>query len=614
MQGPMFDDGAARAPGHLESYPPDAFDGDAFEDVEVVDAHGLPILPPDHTEAELAAILATNPMDDPQIAAEAALWERIGPDGLPGELVDPVDLLLDEVTGPAPDAIQAAALRDLTRPDRLDRLGDDELRRVVAGWERLISWARAGQADVARELMARTDHPLSRDSVAGEISGELHVTTDEAWQIAMRGEGTGLYPQLADALAAGRIDAKKTDTFLRAGTDLTPAERGQAIDDLLPDAPRRTWKWISERMNARAGELHGRKARRRDITDRCNVWAEPAGSGRGRIIADLPVTDAALTFNAVQAAAKALKDTPGETRSLGALRAAAFTALVTGRLVLPCPDDEPDDEPGNDPDENPGENARVEPPGLTPPVLDTDLVPVPHDPDGVHLTGTTEGTRLRVIDVPATVHVTVPATMLLDPEDMTPGILDGIGPVPADDAARIAADGTWRRLLTDPVTGVLTDYSTRTYTPGGILRAAIGARDRACRFPGCDRPATTGGRSATDLDHIQPFDKDHRYRPGEPGQTRATNLHLLCRKHHNLKTHAHWQVTRDPDTGITRWTAPRGAASTVEPAIVDPVIRYGRAHGLTIAQPPEGQPAKGQPPKGQDTTAPDGSRDHGPPF
>ncbi|MBO0609233.1 HNH endonuclease signature motif containing protein [Myceligenerans salitolerans] len=526
--------------------------------------------------------------------------------------------VLDRLTGPEPSATAHGE-------SALDALADDGLRAVVAAWDRVASWARAAQARVARELMARTDGPLARDSVAGEIAAELHATTGEAWQIAMRGEGTGQYPALADALATGRVDAKKADTFLRAGADLTPEERGQAIDDLLPAAPRRTWKWISERMNARAATLHGAKARRREVIDRCNVWAEQAGPGRGRIVADLPVTDAARTFNAIQAAAKTLKDTPGERRPLGALRAAAFTALTTGRLVLPSPGDSPgDDSLGEDPlREDPLQDGSrdtgdppAEPPRLVEPVLDTDLVPVPDDPYGVHLTGPAPdrapgpgtghatGTRLRVIDVPASVHVTVPAGMLLDPDDATPGILDGFGPIPADHAARIAADGTWRRLLTDPASGVLTDYSTRTYAPGVTLRAAVTARDRTCTFPGCDRPAATGGRPALDLDHIEPFDKDHRCRPGERGQTRADNLHPLCRRHHNLKTHANWQVTRDPDTGTTRWTAPTGAAAVVEPTIVDPVIRYGLAHGMTLAAPPEPSttppgkelPAHGPPP------------------
>ncbi|RPF20279.1 HNH endonuclease signature motif containing protein [Myceligenerans xiligouense] len=684
MRGSVFDDGAGHVPdvgAPFRGSEGEAFDGGAFdaaefdangfdadgfdglEDVEVVDQFGLPVRPPDHTERELAAILATDPLNDPESASAAAEFMSRGPDGQPGVVVDRARLLLESLGSSGPGVALAGTLTDLTGlepsfdapstgADRcahdtpgpsasdhgttggcatgesaLQALTDGELRSVVAGWERIVSWARAAQARVAAELMARTDGPLGRDSAAGEIADELHVTTSEGWLIAARGEGVGQYPDLADALCTGRIDAKKADTFLRAGADLTVSERGDAITDLLPAAPGRTWRWISEQMNARAAVLHGRKARRREVMDRCNVWAEQAGPGMGRIIADLPVTDAARTFNTVQAAAKALKDVPGETRPLGALRAAALAALVTDSLVLPCPDP-------HDSAAAAGDEAVVEPPRPVEPVLDTDLIPIPADPHGIVLTGpapagpgtgstsTTSsatsagsdaaaGTRVRVVDVSAIVNVTVPAGMLLDPEDMTPGVLEGIGPIPADHAARIAGDATWRRLVTDPVSGILTDYSTRAYAPGATLRAAVATRDRSCRFPGCDRPALTGTRTALDLDHIQAFDHDHHYRPGEPGQTRATNLHPLCRKHHNLKTHANWQVTRDPDTGLTRWTAPTGTTTDVEPAITDPTIRYALAHGMTLAEPPA--PAGGAP--GDDETGRERERHpDAPPF
>ncbi|MBE1875301.1 HNH endonuclease signature motif containing protein [Myceligenerans pegani] len=723
MAGSMFDDGAGRAPsvgippGEVEWVGPTGaidyrcaeefgrgFDDCGSDDADVVDEFGRPVPAPDHTERELAAILATDPYADRDV--EASRSEVAGTAGCPhggvgaaggtdrgtgggvsseaggrDVVVDVSRLLLEDVDRLSPGVALAGVLRDLAgleppfgaRRERgavdgasadradadrigvddasgrasesLESLADDELRSVIAGWERVASWVRAAQARVAAELMARTDGPLGRDSAAGEIAAELHVTTPEGWQIAMRGEGTAMYPRLGESLAAGRIDTRKADTFLRAGTDLTPEERGEAIDDLLPGARTRTWRWVSEQMNARAADLHGRKARRREIIERCNVWAEQAGPGMGRLIADLPVVDAARTFNTVQAAAKALKDTSGETRPLGALRAAALAALITGDLVLPCPDstnttgtgtgtgiDEAGDgnrgidhhnadhhnagsaghgaTTGRGGELGRGDEVVGEPPRLVEPVLDTDLIPIPDDPHGIVLTGPAHGatgsaptsnntgnqdasaaesgshTRLRVVDVSTTVNVTVPATMLLDPEDTTPGILEGIGPIPADSAARIAADATWRRLLTDPVTGVLTDYSARTYTPGSILRAAVTARDHTCRFPGCHRPATTGGRAALDLDHIRPFDHDHRYQPGEPGQTRATNLHPLCRKHHNLKTHANWQVTRDADTGTTRWTPPSGTPAVVEPGITDPTIRYALAHGMTLAAPP----------------------------
>lgn len=581
--------------------------------MEVVDELGMPVLPPDHTESELAAILATDPLNDPVFAAEFAARD-VSPDGLPGRVVLPAELLLEDLGRLAPGMALVGSLEKLTGAPALDALDGAELRSVVAGWERVASWVRAAQARVAAELMTRTDDPLGRDSAAGEIAAELHATTPEGWQIAMRGEGTAAYPQLAEALATGHIDAKKADTFLRAGADLTPEERGKAIDDLLPGSRRRTWKWISEQMNARAADLHGTKARHRHVTERCNVWAEQAGPGMGRITADLPVVDTARTFNTVQAAAKALKDVPGETRPLGALRAAAFAALLTGDLVLPCPDEADEVDDGDA-----GGGVMNEPPRLVEPVLDTDLIPTPHDPHGIALTGpaptsgtdseptgsdvVSSGTRIRVVDVAATVNVTVPATMLLDPDDTTPGILDGIGPIPADAASRIAADGTWRRLLTDPVTGVLTDYSTRTYTPGATLRSAVTARDRTCMFPGCHRPAYAGNRASADLDHIEPFDREHRYRPGEPGQTRATNLHPLCRKHHNLKTHANWSVTRDPDTGITRWIAPTGRTAIVEPTVVDPTIRYALAKGMTLAEPRETAPPESPPTPGTGRSA-----------
>jgi hypothetical protein len=125
----VYDDGgAARAPGSSEFRVPDGFD--PFEDIEVVDEFGLPILPPEHTEAELARILATCPMDSPvdgpeiidrpRIADDVARWQRIGPDGVsdgvPVEQLDPVDLLLEEVARLAPEAGAAPPRRGAPPP------------------------------------------------------------------------------------------------------------------------------------------------------------------------------------------------------------------------------------------------------------------------------------------------------------------------------------------------------------------------------------------------------------------------------------------------------------------------------------------------------------------
>jgi hypothetical protein len=169
------------------------------------------------------------------------------------------------------------------------------------------------------------------------------------------------------------------------------------------------------------------------------------------------------------------------------------------------------------------------------------------------------GTTIRVIPVKPQIRITVAATTLLGLDD-NPGHLDTYGPLPADIAAQVATDATWQRLLADPVTGILTDYSTTAYQPGKLLRQAVIARDETCTFPQCDRPARWA-----DLDHIAPF--DHHLDPagqppGAPGQTRATNLQPLCRAHHLAKTHHGWTPVRDPATGITTWTAPTGHSYT----------------------------------------------------
>ncbi|RKS80722.1 uncharacterized protein DUF222 [Motilibacter peucedani] len=150
------------------------------------------------------------------------------------------------------------------------------------------------------------------------------------------------------------------------------------------------------------------------------------------------------------------------------------------------------------------------------------------------------------------VHVTVSLETLLGLSD-APGELAGYGPVPAPMARALAADGAWRRLVTDPLTGTLVDLSPHTYRPGARLRAYVVAADQHCSHPGCSRPATD-----CDLDHIQPFDHD---RPERGGATTAVNLAPRCRRDHNVKTWFAWTVTRAPDGTLVHRT-PLGRAYT----------------------------------------------------
>jgi len=114
---------------------------------------------------------------------------------------------------------------------------------------------------------------------------------------------------------------------------------------------------------------------------------------------------------------------------------------------------------------------------------------------------------------PVTVNLTIDVNTLLG-MDENPGILSGYGAIPASVARQLAADGKWRRFITDPQTGNLLDYGRETYEPPQALADFLSARDRVCRFPGCRQPARTA-----DIDHAIPWESG--------GTTSAENMLTL---------------------------------------------------------------------------------------
>src|SRR5262249_30082841 len=130
-----------------------------------------------------------------------------------------------------------------------------------------------------------------------------------------------------------------------------------------------------------------------------------------------------------------------------------------------------------------------------------------------------------------------------------PGELAGYGPIPAPLARELAGDGTWRRLVTDPLSGQLLDYGRTTYRPPAGLADFVRARDQHCIFPSCTRPAPP-------CDTPPPP-------PPPPGPPAACNLACLCRRHHRLKHETDWTLQHDGDRYI--WTTPTGDQHTTQP-------------------------------------------------
>ena len=163
---------------------------------------------------------------------------------------------------------------------------------------------------------------------------------------------------------------------------------------------------------------------------------------------------------------------------------------------------------------------------------------------------------------PAQVTVTVALSTLLG-LDHEPGTLtgaDGIDYLDADTirAAAMTAGSTWRRLITDPLTGHAVELSTHSYTPGDRLTRAVCARDLTCRVPGCTAPA-----QRCDLDHDVDYDLG--------GATDLANLSAKHRRHHNHKTTGRWRSDRDGD--VITWTTGAGRTYSSYPADYRPMER-----------------------------------------
>ena len=130
-----------------------------------------------------------------------------------------------------------------------------------------------------------------------------------------------------------------------------------------------------------------------------------------------------------------------------------------------------------------------------------------------------------------------------------PGYLAGCGTVPAGTVRELA-----KRAKPRPLVHPKDSPPEPRYRPSAALADFVRCRDLTCRFPGCERPA-----ERADIDHTVPYPH---------GPTHASNLKLLCRTHHLVKTFytgpGGWNDRQLPD-GTVVWTSPSGRTYTTKP-------------------------------------------------
>lgn len=156
---------------------------------------------------------------------------------------------------------------------------------------------------------------------------------------------------------------------------------------------------------------------------------------------------------------------------------------------------------------------------------------------------------------PALIRVTLSAAALLELSNEPGRLADGTA-LSAEVLRDLAYSlgSTWRRLVTDPVTGEAIELSSTSYAPPPRLREALQVRDGTCRAPGSLVPA-----ERCDVDHDIPW---------PTGPTCATNLSAKSRRPHGHKTRGQWATTQTPDGAIV-WATGTGRCYTTYPMQYD---------------------------------------------
>jgi len=106
-------------------------------------------------------------------------------------------------------------------------------------------------------------------------------------------------------------------------------------------------------------------------------------------------------------------------------------------------------------------------------------------------------------------------------------------PISSKCVERLACDCNVTRILLDADSMVI-DVGRSARRVKGATRRALNHRDRHCRWPGCDRPAS--------------WSQGHHLKHWiHGGQSDLSNLVLLCSRHHWMVHEGRWQIVKQQD-------------------------------------------------------------------
>ncbi len=481
--------------------------------------------------------------------------------------------LLD-VLAPSPNLAAFAADAFGADPFGADLAGvsDDELAGVLGAVKRLASWqaglelAAVTELDRRRRARARPGSSRDQDHVTSELALGLTMTERSAEMLVELARGVARLPGVRKALLAGRIDRARAAVFAEELAMLDKVKANAIAAALVGPAEQMTTARLRAAIRRLIMELFPHEVRERARRARrlARVEAWPEGSGNAGLAGrELPMAEVITADKRISAMAQELR-AAGVQGTMDELRAAVFTALLTGR--------------------DPAAQCRV-------PNTGTPNTGTPNTgtgrPDGV------PAGLAGFSGVTGTVHLTLPLTTWLGWSD-SPGEVHGYGPLPADTcrdlADRVASsqDARWCLTLTSqdgraaahacaragpsrapgqglrewlaglqldrPERGICNHFrKTSAYRPGAKLGHLVKIRQRTCANPICRRPA-----EQCDLDHTIPWDRG--------GLTCECNLAPLCRRHHRCKQAPRWHLAQT-EPGHLTWTTPSGRSYPAAPDV-----------------------------------------------
>jgi hypothetical protein len=149
-----------------------------------------------------------------------------------------------------------------------------------------------------------------------------------------------------------------------------------------------------------------------------------------------------------------------------------------------------------------------------------------------------------------TMVVHAPLELLLGVTDAGVAEIQGLGPIPAEVARRLACDADIT-LSVEREDGSVLDQGRTRRDPTTAQRIEIARRDKGCRFPGCP---------FCDFTHVH-----HMEHWIEGGETNQDNLITLCGRHHRAVHELGWKMEGNADE-VVAFTSPQGRRMTSVPS------------------------------------------------